>query len=135
MAEGWARALRSDTIDPASAGTNPTPLNPLAVRAMQESGVDISAQRSKHVDELREQFFDLVVTVCESARESCPALHGGARVVHVGFDDPPHLAQDARSADEALPHYRRVRDQIRQFVESLPDATSAVPDIATTRKP
>lgn len=122
MAEGWARTIAPDSIEPYSAGTSPTELNPLAVRAMAESGVDISSQRSKHVDDLRSVPFDVVVTVCDSASESCPVFRGGTRVVHVGFDDPPHLARDAGSDDEALPHYRRVRDEIRRFIETLPGA-------------
>lgn len=119
MAEGWARALRGDAIEAWSAGTRPHGLNPLAVRAMREVGVDISGQRSRHLDELRGVDFDLVVTVCDAARESCPVIHGAGRRLHAGFDDPPRLAQDARSDDEAMPHYRRVRDEIRRFVETL----------------
>lgn len=121
MAEGWARALRADSIEPFSAGTEPHGMNPLAVRVMAEAGVDISSQISKHVDSLRGHDFDLVVTVCDSAREACPVIPG-ARTVHVGFDDPPRLARSARSEDEALPHYRRVRDEIRKFIETLPAA-------------
>jgi arsenate reductase len=122
MAEGWARALRGESVAALSAGTDPHPLNPLAVAAMAEAGVDISGHRSKSVDELSTEAFDVVVTVCDSAREACPYLPGAKRVVHVGFDDPPRLAADARSVEEAMPHYRRVRDEIRRFVESLPQA-------------
>lgn len=122
MAEGWSRALRGSLIDPSSAGTAPTGMNPLAVRVMAEAGVDIASQTSKHVDELRHLPFDFVVTVCDSANESCPVFDAGTRVVHVGFDDPPRLARGARDEDEAIAHYRRVRDEIRRFVETLPDA-------------
>ena len=122
MAEGWARALHGAVLDARSAGTDPQPLNPLAVAAMAEVGVDISGQRSKAVDDLARERFDLVVTVCDSARESCPHLPGAQRAVHVGFDDPPRCAAGARSVEEAMPHYRRVRDEIRRFVESLPQA-------------
>ena len=122
MAEGWARALRGDVLDARSAGTDPQPLNPLAVAAMAEAGVDIGGQRSKSVDELAAASFDVVVTVCDSAREACPYLPGAKRAVHVGFDDPPRLAAGARSVEEAMSHYRRVRDEIRRFVESLPQA-------------
>lgn len=87
---------------------------------MAEAGVDISRQTSQHVDEFINQDFDLVVTVCDNARESCPAFPGATRVVHVGFDDPPALAQNAASEEDALVHYRRVRDEIRGFVETLP---------------
>jgi arsenate reductase len=122
MAEGWARTLLSDLLEAHSAGTRPQGLNPLAVRVMAEAGVDISANTSKHVDDLlkQEPKFDVIVTVCDSARESCPTLPGSTRVVHVGFDDPPRLAAGASSEDEALPHYRRVRDEIRAFIEHFP---------------
>lgn len=120
MAEGWARALKPGSIEAHSAGTDPHPLNPLAVRAMAEAGVDISGHSSKHVDVLRAVAFDHVVTVCDSAHAACPVFPGAARVVHVGFDDPPRLAKDAASDDEAMPHYRRVRDLIRAFIETLP---------------
>jgi arsenate reductase (thioredoxin) len=120
MAEGFARALRPDILDAYSAGTNPHGLNPLAVRAMAEVGIDISRHTSKRPHDLGVAF-DLVVTVCDSAHESCPVFPG-ARVVHVGFEDPPRLAKDAATDDEAMPHYRRVRDQIRVFIQTLPDA-------------
>ncbi len=122
MAEGWARFLRSDRVEPYSAGIEPRGLDPRAVRAMAEAGVDISAQWPKHVDELQGVKFDCVVTVCGHAQEHCPALPGKTRVVHVGFDDPPRLAADARSEEERLAHYRRVRDEIKAFIETLPDA-------------
>ena len=118
MAEGWAKALKGDVLEAHSAGTKPHGLNPLAVRAMAEAGVDISGHASKRPEEIGVGF-DLVVTVCDSAHESCPVLPG-ARVVHRGFDDPPRLAAGAASEDEAMPHYRRVRDEIRAFIETLP---------------
>jgi arsenate reductase len=121
MAEGLARALKGDVIDAYSAGVEPHGMNPLAVKVMAEAGVDIAAaQRSKHVDELKKIAFDYVVTVCDHANETCPVFPGRTRRVHVGFDDPPRLAKDAKSEDEALPHYRRVRDEIRRFIETLP---------------
>jgi arsenate reductase len=123
MAEGWARALKPDAIDPFSAGTNPHGLNPLAVRAMAEAGVDISAHSSKRPEELGVSF-DVVVTVCDSAHESCPLLPG-ARIVHVGFDDPPRLAKDATTDEDAMPYYRRVRDEIKAFVQTLPESLHA----------
>ncbi|MFG0241231.1 MAG: arsenate reductase ArsC [Phycisphaerales bacterium JB054] len=121
MAEGWARHLLADTVDACSAGTDPHGLNPLAVAAMREAGVDISGHTSKTIDACDPDTLDLVVTVCASAHETCPVFPGTARVVHRGFDDPPRLARDAGSDDEALPHYRRVRDEIRDFVRTLPD--------------
>jgi arsenate reductase (thioredoxin) len=99
-------------------------LNPRAVQVMAEAGVDIRGQRSKSVEAVQDVPFDVVVTVCGHANETCPAwLRGKARVVHVGFEDPPALAKGAKTEEEALDHYRRVRDQIRAFVERLPAAT------------
>ena len=121
MAEGWARALKSDVIEAYSAGIETHGLNPLAVKVMAEAGVDISRHRSKHVEELKNISFDYVITVCDHAHESCPWFPGRTRVVHVGFDDPPRLAKTANSEEEALNHYHRVRDEIRAFVEKLPE--------------
>ena len=121
MAEGWARALKSDSIEPYSAGTDPHGMNALAIQVMAEAGVDISSHHSKHVDELKDVPFDYVVTVCDSANEACPTFPGRVKRVHVGFDDPPRLARGARSEEEALGHYRRVRDEIKEFVQSLPE--------------
>ena len=122
MAEGWARQLKGGQIEPYSAGIEAHGLNPDAVRVMAEAGVDISGQRSKLVSELAGTEFDYVVTVCDNAHESCPVFPRKAKVVHVGFDDPPRLAADALTEQERLAPYRRVRDEIRAFVESLPDA-------------
>jgi len=122
MAEGWARHLRGDRIEAYSAGIETHGLNPRAVEVMAEAGVDISAHRSKHVDELRAIEFDFVVTVCDHAAEHCPRFPGKARVVHVGFDDPPKLAAHVATDEERLAPYRRVRDEIRAFVEALPES-------------
>ena len=122
MAEGWARALKRAVMTARSAGVEAHGLNPLAVKVMAEAGVDISGHRSKLISELEGREFDYVVTVCDRARESCPVFPGRARAVHAGFDDPPQLARDAATEEEALRHYRRVRDEIRAFVETLPDA-------------
>ena len=84
--------------------------------------MDIGGHTSKHVDSLKDVAFDYVVTVCDHAHESCPLFGGETKVVHVGFDDPPALAKGAASEEEALGHYRRVRDEIRAFVETLPGA-------------
>jgi arsenate reductase len=134
MAEGWARALKGDVLEAHSAGVETHGLNPRAVRAMREAGVDISGHRSKHVDELAGVRFDVVVTVCDRARESCPVFPQAARLVHRGFDDPPALAAGAASEEEALAPYRRVRDEIRAFVESLPDSILPVASPADPRK-
>lgn len=120
MAEGWARHLRSEQIEPYSAGIETHGLNPRAVQVMAEAGVDISGHRSKHVDDLKGIEFDFVVTVCGHAHEHCPIFSGNARLIHVGFDDPPKLAASATSEEDQLAPYRRVRDEIRAFVESLP---------------
>ena len=126
MAEGWARHLRGDGIEPYSAGIEPRGLDPRAVQVMAEVGVDISGHRAKHVDELKNIQFDYVVTVCDQAHESCPLFPGTTKVIHVGFDDPPRLAQNSKNEQEALDHYRRVRDEIRRFVESLPGTVMTV---------
>jgi len=126
MAEGWARHLTGDVIEPYSAGVAPRGLDPRAVRVMAEAGVDISGHRAKHVDELKDIQFDYVVTVCDQAHESCPLFPGRTKVFHVGFDDPPRLAQDGKNEQETLGHYRRVRDEIRRFVESLPGTVMTV---------
>ena len=127
MAEGWARTLKRDCIEAYSAGIESHGLNPLAVKVMAETGVDISGQHSKHVDELRDIRFDYVITVCDRAAESCPLFPGKAKVLHRGFDDPPRLAQSVKTEAEALAHYRRVRDEIRRYVETLPDALVVAP--------
>jgi arsenate reductase (thioredoxin) len=120
MAEGWTKHLRSDMIDAYSAGIETHGLNANAVRVMAEAGVDLSTCRSKHVSEVMHISFDYVVTLCGDAHETCPFFPGTAKVVHVGFDDPPRLAQHARTEEETLAPYRRVRDDIRAFVETLP---------------
>jgi arsenate reductase len=120
MAEGWARHLKGDQIEAYSAGIEAHGLNPDAVRVMAEAGIDISGQRSKRVDEIHGATLDYVVTVCGHAHENCPVFPGKVTTIHIGFDDPPHLAADARTEDERLAPYRRVRDEIQAFVEALP---------------
>ena len=120
MAEGWARHLKGDQIEAYSAGIEAHGLNPDAVQVMAEAGVDISGQRSKRVGELPGAKFDYVVTVCGHAQENCPIFPGKAVMIHAGFDDPPRLAADAKTEGERLAPYRRVRDEIRAFVEALP---------------
>ena len=121
MSEGWARHLKSDRIEAWSAGTAPHGLDPRAVRVMAEAGVDISGHTSKHVDTLLAVPFDYVVTVCDRAAETCPVFPGTARKIHRSFRDPPRLARAANNEEEALGHYRRVRDEIRAFIETLPE--------------
>ncbi|MEK6760267.1 MAG: arsenate reductase ArsC [Deltaproteobacteria bacterium] len=121
MAEGWARRLLSGSIETYSAGTEPKGMDPLAIKVMLEAGVDISGQRSKHIDELQQHEFNIVITLCGDANDNCPIFASGARVMHFGFEDPPKLAAGAADEEEALVHYRRVRDEIRRFVSDLPE--------------
>lgn len=118
MAEGWATELKTSTIVAYSAGIEKHGLNPLAVKVMAEVGGDISSQQSKTIDELLVQEFDWVITLCGHANENCPYLPGNN--IHVGFDDPPALAALASTEEEKLVHYRRVRDEIREYISSLP---------------
>ena len=120
MAQGWAKHLKADSIEPYSAGIEPHALDPLAVKVMAEAGVDISAHKSKHCSELKNIDFDYVVTVCDDAHEKCPLYPGKTKTVHVAFEDPPRLAKNAKSQEEALRIYRRIRDQIRDFIKTLP---------------
>lgn len=120
MAEAWARSLAGDLIEPFSAGIEKHGLDPRAVRVMAEVGVDVSSQYSKTIDELGGEEFDYVITVCDHAKESCPLFPGRAKVLHAGFEDPPMLAADEESEEDKLEHYRRVRDEIRAWVENLP---------------
>jgi arsenate reductase len=119
MAEGLARALCGERFDVESAGLEKHGLNPLAVRVMAEIGIDISGHRSKTLDDLAGQSFDYVVTVCDHAHETCPWFPAGSKLIHRSFDDPPRLARDAASEEEALLHYRRVRDEIREYLLTL----------------
>ncbi len=119
MAEGWARALKSDSIEAYSAGIEAHGLNPLAVEAMEEVGIDISGQKSKRVTEFLGMEFDCVITLCGHANETCPVFPGKIRVVHAGFEDP---AAARGSKEKRLEAFRKVRDEIRAFVEGLPDS-------------
>jgi arsenate reductase len=128
MAEGWARALHGETLVAHSAGVAPKGLDPRAVAVMREAGVDISTQRSEHLDAFDPGALDLVVTVCGHAHETCPVLPARTRVLHRGFDDPPALARDLQDEDEVLAAYRRVRDEIRTFVATLPALLDHAPE-------
>ena len=122
MGEGWLRHLYGDYIDAYSAGTLAQGLNPNAVKVMQEFGVDIAGHHSKTVADLADIDFDYVVTVCDNARSSCPEFPGGATVIHNQFDDPPALAKSAATEEEALGHYRRVCGEVRDWVQTIPQA-------------
>lgn len=119
MAEGWCRHLKGDVIEAYSAGIETHGLNPYAVKVMAESGVDISAHKSKLLTDLAGIDFDYVVTVCGHAHESCPFFPAKSKVIHVGFDDPPKLAKEVENEEDKLNCYRRVRDQIKEFIESF----------------
>lgn len=127
MAEGWTRALWKGRFQAWSAGLEARGLDPRAVAVMAESGVDISEQDSKRLEELADETFDLVVTVCSHADATCPVWPANTLKMHRPFDDPPRLAAGAESEEEALGHYRRVRDEIRAFVASLPDVLAGRP--------
>ena len=120
MAEGWARHLRGDRIEAYSAGIESHGMNEYALRVMAEAGVDISSHFSKLITELHVTDFDVVITVCDHAHESCPLFAGTTRVIHRGFDDPPRLAAGETDPEKIIDHYRRVRDEIRKFILTLP---------------
>lgn len=120
MAEGWTRHLKGDLIDVVSAGVAPGSLDPRAVAVMKEAGVDISGQQPTDVRDVLDRRFDAVITVCDNAREACPIFPGRALVHHQNFEDPPRLAAKLVEEEAALDVYRRIRDEIRQFVETLP---------------
>lgn len=122
MAEAWTNRLKGDEITAFSAGVAPKELDPRAVKAMKEAGIDISHQRPKDIDSMGEKDFDYVITLCDHARESCPYFPAKTALIHRGFEDPPVLAAGARDEDEAMGHYRRIRDEIKDFVEALPDS-------------
>ena len=116
MAEGWLRRFAGDRAEVHSAGVRPSEVHPLAIRVMNEAGVDISGQRSKHVDEVKDMDFDVAVTVCDSARETCPVLPGARRTEHHSFEDPDKAVG---SEEEALAVFRKVRDEIRDWAQDF----------------
>jgi arsenate reductase len=121
MAEGWTRHLKDNIIDAFSAGIETHGLNPHAVTAMAEAGVNISRQKSKLLDELQHNAFDYVITVCSHAHEKCPLFPGTDRIIHAGFDDPPKMAKLFNNPEQKLDGYRKIRDEIRNFVMNLPE--------------
>lgn len=125
MAEGWTRALKNDLIEVYSAGVEVHGLNADAVSVMAESGVDISGHVSKHINDFKDVELDAVVTVCGHAHETCPYFPPRCRVIHVGFDDPPKMAEkiamQGAGKEEQLDCYRNVRDEIKAFVEKMPE--------------
>ena len=122
MAEAWARHLKGDVIEPYSAGTQPKGIDPRAAKAMAEAGIDLSGHRSKSVLDLPDIVFDYVITLCDDAQQACPFFPAKTAIIHHGFEDPPKLAESARDEEEAMAQYRRVRDEIRAYVKTLPGA-------------
>lgn len=120
MGEGWTRSLKNEQIEVWSAGIDTHGLNPYAVKVMAEAGVDISNHESTHIKKLLDIPFDYVVTVCDHARESCPLFPGPVKKIHKSFEDPPFLARGLTDEEEILRIYRRVRDEIKAFVETFP---------------
>jgi arsenate reductase len=121
MAEAWARHIKGEVIEAYSAGTEPKGIDPRAVKAMAEAGVDISRQRAKSIGQLGDMQFDYVITLCHDAQQTCPFFPAKTAAIHHSFDDPPRLAEGAGSEEEAMHHYRRVRDEIKVYVETLPE--------------
>ena len=119
MAEGWCKHLKSESIEAFSAGTNTLGVNKRAIKAMKESGVDISHHKSKSVNQISEKFFDYVFTVCGNANENCPYFPGKAIIHHVGFDDPPKKASGLTDEEDIQNEYRKVRDEIKTFIEKI----------------
>lgn len=122
MAEGLCRHFHQASIEAWSCGIEKHGLNPLAVQAMKEIDIDISSHQSKTVEELGNRELDYVITVCGHADETCPVFPGKTAVIHRGFDDPPRLARNYTDENAALVHYRRVRDEIKDYILSLPEA-------------
>jgi arsenate reductase (thioredoxin) len=121
MAEGWTKELKNDQMEAFSAGVAPSTIDPRAIKVMAEAGVDIAGQKSKDIDAFSGIQFDYVVTLCDHANESCPIFPGKTKRVHRGFEDPPVLAAGASDENTAIEYYRKVRDEIRSFVEGIPD--------------
>lgn len=115
MAEGLLRAMAGDRYEVMSAGTEPRGVHPLAVEAMREIGIDISGHRSEHVDRYLDPPADIVVTVCDSAKEACPYVPARERLIHHGFEDP---SAATGTEAERLAAFRRVRDAIRDWLEA-----------------
>jgi len=119
MAEGWARYLKSDVIEPYSAGVWPAGVSSRAMKVMAEEGVDIASHKSQHVDEFSDVEFDYVITLCDNAKEQCPIFPGDAKLVHRAFNDPVMMIG---TDDQVIAAFRRTRDEIKAFVETLPQS-------------
>jgi arsenate reductase len=121
MAEGWSRFLHPDKINAFSAGIGTGPLDPLAVKVMEEAGVDISGQETHAVKEFWQKDIDWVITVCDTAARQCPSFLPEVNVICQSFDNPPGLASNLDDEEDKLSIYRRVRDEIKKFIEGLPE--------------
>jgi arsenate reductase len=121
MAEGLVKHLKKDILRPNSAGIEKRSVDPLAIQVMDEIGVDISRQTPKLINELKDKDFDYVVTICDEANRNCPVFPGKAKRIHHAFDDPPRIAKTLTSQEEIMSLYRRVRDEIKEFVSLMPD--------------
>ncbi len=122
MAEGLCRHYKGDSIEAFSAGIETHGMNTSAIKVMNEIGIDISQHHSKTTAAFAEQQFDYVITVCGHANETCPVFPALTSIIHQPFEDPPKLASEASSEEEALCHYRRVRDEIKDYIQTLPEA-------------
>ncbi|WOG29378.1 arsenate reductase ArsC [Endozoicomonas sp. 8E] len=127
MAEGWARNLLPSGYEAFSAGIEAHGLNPSAVRVMQEAGVDISRQQSQTLNDLGQEDFDFIITVCDHAHKTCPTPRQG-QIILKCFDDPPRLTESVDTEEESLAIYRRVRDEIRVWVNQLPSLIQQISD-------
>lgn len=116
MAEGWLRHLGGEEFDANSAGTEATQVRPLAIRAMSEVGVDISGQTSKTLERYIKEPWDVIITVCDQANESCPLFPGGKRRLHWSFPDP---SKATGTEEEQLAAYRQVRDDLHERIKEL----------------
>lgn len=119
MAEGWARHLKSDVIEAYSAGVWPVGVSSRAVQVMAEAGVDISGHTSKHVHTFLGLDFDFVITLCDHAKKECPVFGGNAKLIHKPFNDP---ISATGTSEEVLNAFRTTRDEIRAFIETLPES-------------
>jgi arsenate reductase len=119
MAQGWAEQLKGDLVEAFSAGTAPVKVNQRAIKVMAQAGVDISSHTSKHLDDLAGLDFDYIITVCDNAKEQCPVYPGGTKIIHKSFDDPAGITG---TQEQVMAEFRRIRDEIREFVQTLPDS-------------
>lgn len=130
MAEGWLRHFGRDRLEVHSVGTSPKTVHPHAIRAMAQAGVDVSQHASKHLDQYRNQHFDWVITVCDSAKQACPVFPNAARTLHHKFDDPD---QPGLSKEQANERFRRVRDAIRDWAKAFVESELEKEDVQSPK--